>query len=174
MREAILRVDRRGLILNHRKKVLSCVYRCYHLPFRAHRNTWKTTIVPQCLVNSSKYTSRGNSSIRETCSIFFNRSSRITICKNHIQNACRNIPHEKTKKAFLHAPDKSLTARMKVQSETMLIKECVTLNWRVGRRVGGRVRGVDYDVTYQVQCMEHARRPHFSMTIISETVQLSI
>ena len=67
--------------LNHRKNVLSCVYRSYHLPFRAHRNAWKTTIVPQCLVNLSKYTSRRNSSIRETCSMFFNRSSRITIAK---------------------------------------------------------------------------------------------
>ena len=49
--------------------------------FRAHRNTWKTTIAPQCLVNSSKYTSRPNSSIGETSSIFFNSSSRITIAK---------------------------------------------------------------------------------------------
>ena len=67
--------------LNHRKNVLSCVYRSYHLPFRAHRNTWKTTFVPQCLVNSSKCTSRRNSSIGETSSIFFNRSLRITIAK---------------------------------------------------------------------------------------------
>ena len=34
-----------------------------------------------CLVNSSKYTSRRNSSIGETSSIFFNRGSRITIAK---------------------------------------------------------------------------------------------
>jgi len=62
--------------LNHRKNVLSCIYRSYHLPFRAHWNTWKTPVVPQCLVNSSKYTSRRNSSIGETSLIFFNRSSR--------------------------------------------------------------------------------------------------
>ena len=31
--------------LNRRKNVLSCVYRSYHLPFRAHRNTWKTITI---------------------------------------------------------------------------------------------------------------------------------
>ena len=67
--------------VNHRKNVLRCVYCSYHLPFRVHWNTWKTTIVPQCLVNSSKYTSRRNSSMGEKSSIFFNRSSRITIAK---------------------------------------------------------------------------------------------
>jgi hypothetical protein len=68
--------------LNHRKNVLLCVNRSSRLPFRAHRNTWKTTIFPQWLVTSSKYTSRRkSSSIGETSSIFFYSSSRITISK---------------------------------------------------------------------------------------------
>ena len=83
--------------LNHRKNVLSCVNRSYHLPFRGHRNTWKTTIVPQCLANSSKYTSIWNSSIRKTSLIFYNSSSRITIAKPHTKCMSQYSTWENTK-----------------------------------------------------------------------------
>jgi len=43
--------------LNHLKNVLSCV------PFRPHSNTWKTASITQCLVNTSKNTSRRNPSV---------------------------------------------------------------------------------------------------------------
>ena len=37
--------------LNHLKNVLSCVNQWYHLPFRLHSNTWKTTSLTHCPVN---------------------------------------------------------------------------------------------------------------------------
>ena len=52
--------------LNHLKNVLSCVNHSYHLPFRPHKNTWKTASITQCLVNMSKNTSRWNPSVRKT------------------------------------------------------------------------------------------------------------
>jgi hypothetical protein len=68
--------------LNHLKNVLSCVNRSYHLPLREHSSTWKTTSVTQCLVNTSKYTSRRNPSVGRTPLVFFNSNSCTAIAKS--------------------------------------------------------------------------------------------
>jgi len=68
--------------LNHLKKVLSCVNRSYHLPFRLQRNTRKRTSITQCLVNSHKYNSRRNPSIGKTPVVFLNSSTCIAIAKS--------------------------------------------------------------------------------------------
>ena len=57
--------------LNHLKNVLSCGNRSYHLPFRPHSNTGSTTSITQCLVNTSKNTSRQNPSVGKTPLVFF-------------------------------------------------------------------------------------------------------
>ena len=67
--------------LNHLKNVLSCVNHSYHLPFRPHRNTWKTASITQCLVNTSKNTSRRNPSVGKTPLVFFFSS---TCIKMHV------------------------------------------------------------------------------------------
>ena len=67
--------------LNHLKNVLSCVNRLYHLPFGLHSNTWKTASITQCLVNTSKNTSRWNPSVRKTPLVFFNSSTCIAVAK---------------------------------------------------------------------------------------------
>ena len=71
--------------LNHLQNVLSCVNHWYHLPFRLHSNTWKTTSLTHCLVNTSKYTSRRNPSIGKTPSVFFNSSTCTAIAKSMSQ-----------------------------------------------------------------------------------------
>ena len=68
--------------LNHLKNVLSCVNHLYHLPFRPHSNTWKTASITQCLVNTSKNTSRRNPSVRKTPLVFFNSSTCIAVAKS--------------------------------------------------------------------------------------------
>ena len=68
--------------LNHLKNVLSCVNQWYHLPFRLHSNTWKTTSLMQCLVNTRKYTPRRNPSVRKTPVVFVNSSMCTAITKS--------------------------------------------------------------------------------------------
>ena len=68
--------------LNHLKNALSCVNRLYHLPFRLHINTGKTASIMQCLVNTSKNTSRRNPSVGKTPLVFFNSSMCIAVAKS--------------------------------------------------------------------------------------------
>ena len=81
MREAILRAERRGLLWTIWRMFCRVLIVKYHLPFRLHRNTRKRNSITQCLVNSCKYTSRRNPSIRKTSLVFFNSSTCIAIAK---------------------------------------------------------------------------------------------
>jgi len=68
--------------LNHLKNVLSCVNQWYHLPFRLHSNTQKTTSLTHCLVNMRKYTPRWNPVVGKTPLVFINSSTCIPIIKS--------------------------------------------------------------------------------------------
>jgi hypothetical protein len=54
----------------------------HHLPFRENSNAWKTTSVMQCLVNTSKHTSRRNPAVRKTPSLFLINRTCIAIAKS--------------------------------------------------------------------------------------------
>jgi len=81
MREAILRVDRRGLLWTI-SRMFSRVFIVRTTSLWLHRNTRKRTSITQCLVNSHKYTSRPNPSIEKTPLVFFNSSTCIAIAKS--------------------------------------------------------------------------------------------
>ena len=68
--------------LNHLKNVLSCVNQWYHLPFRLHSNTWKTTSLMHCQVNIRKYTPRRNPAVGKMPLLYVNSNKCIAIAKS--------------------------------------------------------------------------------------------
>ena len=93
--------------LNHLKNVLSGVNCSYHFPFRRHTYTWKRTSITQCLVNSRKYTSRRNPSIRKTPLLFFYSSTCIAIENPYTKYMSQYSTWENTK-GILAAPYNNL------------------------------------------------------------------
>ena len=99
VREAIVRVDSRGL-LRTVSGMFSCVNHWYQLPFRLHSNTWKTTNLTHCLVNTRKYRPRRNLSVGKAYSVFVTSSTWIANAKS-VHKMHFTIFHVgKTQKAF--------------------------------------------------------------------------
>jgi hypothetical protein len=124
--------------------------------------TWKTTSVTQCLVNTSKYTCRRNPSVGKTPLVFVNSSTCIAIAKSihkmhvtifhvgkHKWQFCSSL--QATHSSYAHANETAFTSNASLS------------------RAGKHSERVSYNVRRTVHGT--ARRPHFSMAIISVTVQ---
>ena len=154
--------------LNHLKNVLSCVNQWYHLPFRLHSNTRKTTSLMHCLVNTRKYTPRWNPAVRKTSSVFVNSSMCIPVTKS-IDKMHVTIFHVgKHKRHFYNSSQLTVTVT------TFDIKSQRVCTWP-----GCRLKDGHAQCTGNTSCdtgtvRGTARRSHFSIAIISITVQLRI
>jgi hypothetical protein len=129
----------------------------------------------QCLVNSRKYTSRWNPSIGKL-PLVFNSSMCIAIAKSIHKMHVAIFHVGKHKRHFsnsmqlnYHPFSRKMQTVLPYQPEGMQFRDGVSCNTIPHCRTG-----MHYTVSWQVQCMEPQRRPHFSLAIISITVQLWI
>jgi len=160
---------------------IQCVNRSYHLPLRLQRNT--RTSITQCLVNSRKYTSRRNPSIGKTPLVCLNSSTCIAIAKSihkmhvtifHVGKHKRHFSN--TIQLTCHPFPKQPYTELRMQC-TQRISYAVKfsgLRQLKSRhtKLQSRPKGEDCDPTGTVR--GPARKPHFSLAIISVTVPLDI
>jgi len=151
--------------LNHLKNVLLCVNQCYHLPFRLHSNIWKTTSLTHCLVNTIKYTPRRNPSVGKKPLVFVNSSKCIAIAKStykfhvtisHVGKHKRHFSNYSLLTVTVTTVDNEVAARISCR-----LKDGHAQCTGNATRETGSVHGT-------------ARRPHFTLAIISVTVQIWI
>jgi len=87
--------------------------------------------------------------------------------KIHTQNACHNIPHWKTQKAFLQLPTINCKWQLLI---TKLQRECT---WPGCRLKDGHAQCMG-NTSRKPGTVRGTARPHFSLAIISVTIQLWI